>query len=195
MTNAWRGCGRKPLSRGCVVNVASLGARVVSWRRYIAGGGCALVGYSIVRCTERIPIQVNEQVDEQFGVAWLSSAASLRFGTVIDVFPHILALCQPDLAQASQQGGTVGIGTDNLVQPRLEGCLLPLAGRKVTQIHEQLCGAVVASGVFLFNQGNDLFPDSICARCQGIQFALAGLGCGLLFAGLALAGVVAGPVE
>jgi hypothetical protein len=110
---------------GCVVNVALLGAVVASWQRCIAGGGCALVGYSIVRCTERTPIQV----DEQFGVVWLSSAASLRLGMVIDVFPHSFKLCQPDLAQAAQQRRTVGIGADNLVQPRLERRLLPLAGR------------------------------------------------------------------
>jgi hypothetical protein len=32
ITNAWRGCGTKHLSRGCVVNVASLGAKEASWR-------------------------------------------------------------------------------------------------------------------------------------------------------------------
>jgi hypothetical protein len=33
ITNAWHSYDAKPLSRGCAVNVASLGARVASWQR------------------------------------------------------------------------------------------------------------------------------------------------------------------
>jgi hypothetical protein len=41
ITNVWHSYGTRHMSRGCVVNVVSLGARMASWRHCSTEGGCA----------------------------------------------------------------------------------------------------------------------------------------------------------